>query len=116
MTAVDTLTNTGKGAHFTISYPPSLASSRSASPTPSLDHDSFATSNNEQRSSVRGEKAGVEVLIPGRRPMDVYDATLPPWRAALRRSLVKSVHWESEIIAKMQVRRVVQYTSHEMQD
>jgi hypothetical protein len=40
---------------------------------------------------------------PGRRPMDVYDVTLPRWRAALRRRLVKTVQRESEIIAKMQV-------------
>ncbi|KAF9446990.1 hypothetical protein P691DRAFT_707521 [Macrolepiota fuliginosa MF-IS2] len=34
--------------------------------------------------------------------MDVYEATLPWWRAAVRRSLVKTVRWESRVIAKMQ--------------
>ncbi|KAG6865552.1 hypothetical protein C0991_001556 [Blastosporella zonata] len=34
--------------------------------------------------------------------MDVYDVTLPWWRAAIRRRLVKIVQWESQVIAKLQ--------------
>lgn len=39
---------------------------------------------------------------PGCRPMDVYDATLPAWRAAVRRKLVASIRVESVLVAKMQ--------------
>jgi hypothetical protein len=35
---------------------------------------------------------------------DVYDATLPVWRAGVRRWLVRSVEWESRVLAVMQVR------------
>lgn len=44
----------------------------------------------------------MESMIPGQLPMDVYEATLPWWRAAVRRALVGTVLWESKIIAKMQ--------------
>jgi len=43
-------------------------------------------------------------IIPGRLATDVYDATLPWWRAAIRRKLLKSVKWESRVLARMQVR------------
>ena len=36
-------------------------------------------------------------------PRDVYDTTLSWWRAAIRRRLVQSIHWESRVIARMQV-------------
>lgn len=39
---------------------------------------------------------------PGCRPMDVYDATLPPWRAAVRRKLLATIRNESVLLAKMQ--------------
>ncbi|KAJ7199136.1 sphingosine-1-phosphate phosphatase [Mycena pura] len=65
---------------FTLSGPPS----RVGSPTPSLLREELL------------EKSLDDV------PMDVYDATLPPWRAAVRRKLVASVHVESALIAKMQ--------------
>lgn len=41
--------------------------------------------------------------VPGRRPKDVYDKSLSWWRAAIRRRLVRSVHRESEVLARMQV-------------
>ena len=40
---------------------------------------------------------------PGTNPRDVYDSSLPWWRAAIRRKLVASVQWESEVIVQMQV-------------
>jgi hypothetical protein len=48
-----------------------------------------------------GHTAGVAA---GRLPEDVYTNTLPSWRAALRRKCVAVVEWESEVIAKLQVR------------
>jgi len=39
--------------------------------------------------------------------MGVYEVTLPKWKAGLRRALVKSVQWESTVIADMQVGRLV---------
>lgn len=43
-------------------------------------------------------------VAAGRLPEDVYANTLPWWRAALRRKSVAVVEWESEVIAKWQVR------------
>ena len=40
---------------------------------------------------------------PGNQPKDVYDSSLPWWRAAIRRRLLLNVRWESGIIARMQV-------------
>ena len=42
-------------------------------------------------------------VSPGIQPKDVYDTSLSWWRAAIRRRLVASVHWESRVIARMQV-------------
>ncbi|KAJ6572223.1 hypothetical protein B0H19DRAFT_680155 [Mycena capillaripes] len=38
---------------------------------------------------------------PGSRPMDVYDATLSPSRAAVRRALIAQIRVESVLVAKM---------------
>lgn len=47
-----------------------------------------------------------EGQVPGSHAaQDIYDAALPWWRAKLRRGLVKSIRWESIVIAKMQVSR-----------
>src|ERR1700722_5510322 len=35
--------------------------------------------------------------------VNVYDATLPAWRAAIRRPLIRATEWESKILARMQV-------------
>jgi hypothetical protein len=40
---------------------------------------------------------------PGYLPANIYDATLPWWRAAIRRKLVQNVERESPVIARMQV-------------
>ena len=50
-----------------------------------------------------GEKHTAGVAA-GRLPEDIYANTLPWWRAALRRKFVAEVEWESEVIAKWQVR------------
>lgn len=51
----------------------------------------------------------LEASIPGKLPRDVYDSTLPWWRARIRRQLLKTVKWESEVLARMQVRVVQTY-------
>ncbi|KAJ7512357.1 sphingosine-1-phosphate phosphatase [Mycena galericulata] len=73
---------------FTLSGPPSIASSRAGSPVPSIP--SYPMSLKEE---ISLEKIAQE--DPGCRPMDVYDATLPAWRAAVRRKLVASIRVES---------------------
>lgn len=78
--------NAGRKPYFAVSVASSADSSRASSPTP------FS------RTYLHNEE---EVDIPFRQ-IDVYDATLIWWRAAIRRKLVKSVRWESEVIARMQ--------------
>ena len=39
---------------------------------------------------------------PGQLPDDVYNATLPRWRAAVRNYLVKAVARESTVISRVQ--------------
>lgn len=46
-----------------------------------------------------------EFVAAGRRDPDVYRRTLQPWRAAIRRFIVKTVEKESYFIAAMQVLR-----------
>ncbi|KAL4258395.1 Phosphatidic acid phosphatase type 2/haloperoxidase domain-containing protein [Pleurotus pulmonarius] len=75
-------------AMFTVSPSSSAASSRSSSPA-SL----------ERTRDWRDEKNDD---LPGLNAMDVYEATLPWWRAALRRQIVKNVTWESNVIARIQ--------------
>lgn len=41
---------------------------------------------------------------PGQLPQDVYNSTLPWWRAATRAKLLKAVERESPVLARMQVR------------
>ncbi|KAJ7484275.1 sphingosine-1-phosphate phosphatase [Mycena latifolia] len=78
---------------FTLSGPSSIASSRAGSPAPSTPSSAPFTEDYLDK-SLQDD--------PGCRPMDVYDATLPPWRAAVRRKLVASIRVESVIVAKMQ--------------
>lgn len=49
-----------------------------------------------------GEGEGVVDAI-GLLPDEVYERTLNPWRFALRRLLVRSLAWESRVIASIQV-------------
>ncbi|TFK21744.1 sphingosine-1-phosphate phosphatase [Coprinopsis marcescibilis] len=76
------------GKHFTISVPPSSAStSRSASP---------ALDDAEEKINRIYDAA------PGQHATDVYDTTLPPFRALIRRKLVKIVEKESRVLARLQ--------------
>jgi len=89
-----------KSVHFTLSAPPSEASSRSSSPaplSPLYQKDFIQEYYDEKINHIYDDKT------PGRQPKDVYDTTLPWWRAAIRRKLVASVHRESRVIAQMQV-------------
>lgn len=96
--------------HFSVSVPGSESSSRAPSPAPLLQEgggdldlrriDDIYIGAKVMRGGVTTSEIDV---TPGRRPMDVYDTTLPWWRAAIRRKLVKTVQWESRAIARMQV-------------
>ncbi|KAK7046938.1 sphingosine-1-phosphate phosphatase [Favolaschia claudopus] len=84
-----------KQVSFTLSGPTtassSAASSPSATPPPiSLRDEYFLAKAAQNDDNV------------GCRPMDVYDATLPAWRAAVRRVLVAQIRIESVLVAKMQ--------------
>jgi len=46
-----------------------------------------------------------EVVAAGRRDTEVYERTLQPWKATIRRHIVRMVEKESHIIAAMQVLR-----------
>ncbi|KAJ6572217.1 hypothetical protein B0H19DRAFT_1256111 [Mycena capillaripes] len=84
-----TATNLVAAAHhdpskaFTLSGPSSVASSRTSSPTLFREENLFTLDH------------------PGSRPMDVYDATLPPWCAAVRRALVAQIRVESVLVASV---------------
>ncbi|KAJ7867139.1 hypothetical protein B0H13DRAFT_2560227 [Mycena leptocephala] len=80
---------------FTLSGSSSVASSRTVSPAPTPP-----TSLGEEAEEYLLEKVALD--DPGCRPMDVYDATLPAWRAAVRRVLVAQICIESVLVAKMQ--------------
>lgn len=110
MRPAEKTTLNGRTTHFTLSYPPSASSSRSASPAPD---DYYVLTKSTTNGTASEKDVFVESLIPGQLPMDVYEATLPWWRAAVRRVLVKSVLWESEILAKVQVRCAIQSTVKE---
>ena len=87
-----------KSVHFTLSTPPSEVSSRSSSPAPSV--------YNGTTENLNDLKSKLSVLdddrTPGHHARDVYDTTLSWWRAGIRRKLVNMVHWESQIVARMQ--------------
>lgn len=62
-------------------------------------HFSFSTTSSRSQSPFPPDAWHGKVS-----PEDVYDRSLPWWRAAVRRKLVDSVKEESRIIARMQVR------------
>ncbi|KAJ7034573.1 sphingosine-1-phosphate phosphatase [Mycena alexandri] len=75
----------------------SSASSRTNSPAPTPPSASaYSHGYLQEKKPIQAQDD------PGCRPMDVYDVTLPPWRAAVRRALVKQIRVESVIVAKMQ--------------
>ncbi|TFK39306.1 hypothetical protein BDQ12DRAFT_682538 [Crucibulum laeve] len=92
---------------FSLSEPSSAASSRSNSPVPQDDAVRYTYGGDgldeyDEKMTYEPSPLSWEKSTPGRLPMDVYEATLPWWRAAIRRRLVKMVALESEVIAKMQ--------------
>ncbi|KAG6887473.1 hypothetical protein C0992_012125 [Termitomyces sp. T32_za158] len=86
-------------SHFTLSVPSSESTSRETSPAPSLKRNRYPAPFTNLDDHLEDE------ITPGRLPTDVYDVTLPRWRAAVRRRIVRSVQWESEVIAKLQTFR-----------
>ncbi|KAH0581654.1 hypothetical protein H2248_011351 [Termitomyces sp. 'cryptogamus'] len=83
-------------SHFTLSVPGSENSSRESSPVPSLKRNRYPA-------SLRNlDDAFDDDATPGCLPTDAYDATLPRWRAVIRRRIVRSVQWESKVIARLQ--------------
>jgi len=64
-------------------------------------------SDNVNKTNLNDIKSKLNVLdddhTPGHHARDVYDTTLSWWRAGVRRKLVSAVHYESQIIAKIQV-------------
>lgn len=97
-----------RAVRFTLSLPASEASSRAPSPAP--ERTTLSKINHDQNHATHDYddlKAKLKDLdddaTPGRQGADVYDKNLAWWRAWLRRKLVRTVQWESEIIAKMQV-------------
>ncbi|KAK7462727.1 Long-chain base-1-phosphate phosphatase [Stygiomarasmius scandens] len=97
-------THNAHNVHFTLdSEPSSAASSRSSSPIPSptfnLSPGQAYLYHTQAGAYLKPKK---ELNPPGRQGRDVYDMTLPKWRAGLRRVLVRMVRKESVIIARMQ--------------
>ena len=72
---------------LTLSMPTSYSASSSLSSSPGSPSNGFHSQGQQ----------------PGKQPKDVYDTSLPWWRAAIRRKLVASVQRESRVIARMQV-------------
>lgn len=100
--------------HFTLSGPPSTPSSRTASPAPYDAGRHNARAETTDRNSLTYDdiydyKSQEKEVLPGQHSMDVYDATLPWWRAAIRRKLVKAVERESGMIAAIQVSTIAFY-------
>lgn len=115
MLAADHRAGRNPSVQFTLSVPPSRTSSPSPSPSDDLEFSSLdgylslnekapnAQNNHKSLAVNAGPFVAGEDLIPGRLSTNIYDTTLPRWRAAIRRSLVKTVRRESEVIARMQV-------------
>jgi hypothetical protein len=91
--------------HFTLSGPPSEASSRAPSPAPACPlplKNGSATANNGYPDLKTRLRPLEGEISPDSEGKDVYDTTLSWWQAGLRRRLVTTVKWESIVIAKMQ--------------
>ncbi|KAF8880461.1 PAP2 superfamily-domain-containing protein [Gymnopilus junonius] len=96
-----------KSARFTLSLPPSEASSRSSSPAPSdrvtlQPPPNYIDSTHDYINTKLNQSLLEDDEKHGRQGRDVYESTLSWWRAGLRRKLVTTVQWESQVIAKMQ--------------
>lgn len=79
---------------FSLSLPSTADSSRNSSPAPGLRRKYNAKQGSELDPGLDES--------PGQMPVDVYDTILPPWRARIRKMVVKRVEKESETIANMQ--------------
>lgn len=127
-----TLTTNSRSPHFALSYssPSSPVPSRFPSPAPIPSTPALKLNDRDVPSAAPNGKPefrspGIylngkspysngkvplshDVILradtPGTLPADVYDTTLPWWRAAIRRKLTQSIEWESRVLAKMQVR------------
>jgi hypothetical protein len=67
----------------------------------------LAPASRSPSTSRSPSRAPIRVAVdasPGQRARDVYDATLPPWRAAVRRALLARVAAESPPLGRMQAR------------
>ncbi|KAI0072156.1 PAP2-domain-containing protein [Panus rudis PR-1116 ss-1] len=75
--------------------------------TPDVDSDAIYF-NEKLNGQVppRNTNQEVDVVLggAGRLPDEVYERTLPWWRAALRKKILGNVEWESEVLASMQKR------------
>ena len=54
---------------------------------------------------VEGEGAGEGEVCIGLLPDEVYEEAMNSWRSNIRRRIRDSVVWESDVLARMQVRR-----------
>ena len=78
------------------------ANFQSATATSIGDYDEksdFGEAQNVQDGDADVVPRGVGLL-----PEEVYSRTLSSWRAGIRKRIVKNVEWESQVIARMQVR------------
>ena len=82
-----TTTNGRKRASFDLDVG---TDTESESPTPNYEKQAFF------------DDAGVDFPSPSP-AQDIYEATLPWWRAAVRRWIVRRVEKETKVIARMQV-------------
>ncbi|KAJ8514226.1 hypothetical protein ONZ45_g8224 [Pleurotus djamor] len=88
---------------FTLSPASSVASSRESSPAPisRLRPPSSMAELEDDKQEKELTWVGSNDL-PGLKSTDVYETTLPWWRAAIRRQIIKNVRWESDVIATIQ--------------
>lgn len=56
-------------------------------------------------SDDESEDEGDREVCIGLLPEDVYEEAMNPWRSSIRRRIRNSVIWESDVLARMQVRR-----------
>ncbi|KAG6871786.1 hypothetical protein C0995_016626 [Termitomyces sp. Mi166 len=85
-----------RSSHFALSVPGSENTSRESSPAPSLRRNGYPAP------LANLDDGSDDDTTPGLLPTDVYDVTLPRWRAAIRRRIMRSVQWESKVIARLQ--------------
>jgi hypothetical protein len=83
--------------------------------SPALYEKSSTTPTDSRASSPIGSDSDDSSIYasasPGYLPDDVYEQTMGWWRASIRRGIVKTVEWESNVIASMQVRTVLKFSA-----